>query len=134
MVPNAKGLRPGKNTRVYAQVIDPSKLMARSSVVICGGGHSTIMDAISMGKPIISVPDMFHFEQESNANQLQALGFGTRIDYNTSEPIIEELILDHSTNRAIHKRMETMAKLAKEIDGGKRMVELASELKPKKKK
>ena len=130
--PNAARLPAGSNIHTYAQVQDPFGLMDRSSLVICGGGHSTIMESVCLGKPILSAPDAFHFEQESNASELQRLGLGTRIDYQTPAPAIEELILDHTQNPEMKKRLSRMVRLGRKLDGRKKIAELARELKQKK--
>ena len=130
--PNSGELKNTKNISVHGTILDPLKMMAESSLTICGGGHSTIMESICLAKPVLSMPDMFHFEQESNANQLQTLGLGARIDYKTPEPILEELITTYSNDRQIKKRLERMAELAKKVDGRKNLAKLVSEFEKRK--
>ncbi len=131
--PNGISRRSRKNVTTHTQVFDMGPLIADASVVICGGGHSTIMESVTMGKPVISAPDAFHFEQESNAQQLEELGFGTRIDYKTPAVILQELIQDHSTNKEMKKRLDRMVRIAQKTDGRKRIAELAFEAQLKKK-
>lgn len=125
--PNSEKLEAGQNLMTYGLVPNPLELIARSSVVVCGGGHSTIMEAISLGKPVLSCPDKFHFEQQSNALKMQELGLGTMIDYDTPEVMLEELIVDHSSNQEMKKRLRSIMRFARELDGKKRLAELAQE-------
>ncbi|MDO8625290.1 MAG: hypothetical protein Q7R47_04365 [Candidatus Diapherotrites archaeon] len=81
----------------------------------------------------MSAPDRFHSGLESNAKELQSLGFGTCIDYATPTPILTQLITDHCTDNTLRKRMETMARLSDACGGRKRISELANEFGPKKK-
>lgn len=50
--------------------------LARSSAVIANGGMSLLGEALSLGKPVFSVPVRGHFEQEMNARYVEALGLG----------------------------------------------------------
>jgi len=50
--------------------------LARSSAVIANGGMSLLGEALSLGKPVYSVPVRGHFEQEMNARYVEALGLG----------------------------------------------------------
>jgi len=54
--------------------------MASCDFVICGGGHTLISEALSYGKPIISLPVKGAFEQWLNAYYLEKLGFGLHLD------------------------------------------------------
>jgi len=50
--------------------------LARSSAVIANGGMSLLGEALSLGKPVYSVPVRGQFEQEMNARYVEALGLG----------------------------------------------------------
>lgn len=50
--------------------------LARSSAVIANGGMSLLGEALSLGKPVYSVPVRGHFEQEMNARYVEAMGLG----------------------------------------------------------
>ncbi|HIH10175.1 MAG TPA: hypothetical protein HA254_05930 [Candidatus Diapherotrites archaeon] len=126
--PNAQSIQETKNVRAHAMVTDPLTMMAKSSIVICGGGHSTIMESVCLSKPVLSIPDLFHFEQESNASQIQAMGLGARLDYKTPEPIIEDLLRKYTKDRETRKRLNTMAGLAQKLDGRKHMLRLVDEM------
>ena len=50
--------------------------LASAKAVICNGGFTFISEAISLKKPIYSVPAMGNFEQTLNAYYVQRLGYG----------------------------------------------------------
>ena len=54
--------------------------MAACNFVICGGGHTLMSEALSYGKPIISLPVKGAFEQWLNAHYLEKLGYGLHLD------------------------------------------------------
>jgi uncharacterized protein (TIGR00661 family) len=50
--------------------------LARAPFVITNGGHTTIVEALALGKPVLAEPIGEHYEQAINAYGLQALGVG----------------------------------------------------------
>ena len=50
--------------------------LASSKAVICNGGFTFISEAISLKKPIYSVPAIGNFEQTLNGFYVQKLGYG----------------------------------------------------------
>jgi uncharacterized protein (TIGR00661 family) len=52
------------------------KEIAESKAIITNGGHTLITEAIYFKKPIYSVPIKHQFEQLTNANYLDKLGYG----------------------------------------------------------
>ncbi len=53
---------------------------SNSSVVICHGGHTTIMEALSYGKPVICIVDRNYPERYQNALMLEKLGVGVLLE------------------------------------------------------
>lgn len=49
-------------------------------VVICHGGHTTIMEALSYGKPVICIVDRMYSERYNNAKFLESFGVGVLLD------------------------------------------------------
>ncbi len=125
--PNAKIDSTAKNTHTYGAVLDQISLMNEASMVINGGGHSAMMESICLGKPILSAPDAFHSEQEANANGIQKLGIGYRIEYKTPGSLIEGMIRELCESKEIQKRAKHMQKLAEKNDGRKEIARLAKE-------
>jgi uncharacterized protein (TIGR00661 family) len=61
--------------------------LASAHVVIANGGYSLVSEAVSLGKPIYSVPVRNHFEQAINARYVHALGFGETAEFIEEEGV-----------------------------------------------
>ncbi|MBN2014112.1 MAG: glycosyltransferase [Candidatus Altiarchaeota archaeon] len=96
-----------------------------SDVIIAPGGHSTIMECLSFGKPILSFPDMFHSEQQNNAEIVRKLGVGMHLSYFTPPYMIAECIKE---SMKFKKNCSTMKDFSNRMDGTKKVVEKAEEL------
>lgn len=125
--PNTKISSKGKNVSTHGSLPDPLPLMNESSIIICGGGHSTIMEAICLGKPVLCAPDEYHFEQEGNAKGVEKVGVGHRIDYKTPPAIIKTLIEELEESESHRKKVKVLQQIAKELDGRKEIAKLADE-------
>ncbi|MFH0738059.1 MAG: glycosyltransferase [Candidatus Micrarchaeota archaeon] len=53
---------------------------ADAEMVLCHGGHSTMMEALSYGKRVIAVVDQTYSERVNNATMLERLGVGVKLD------------------------------------------------------
>jgi len=62
-------------------VNNPEVYYFNSDLVITQAGHSTAMELITLGLPMIVVPDAGQIEQESNAKRLCELRVATKIEY-----------------------------------------------------
>lgn len=62
-------------------VDNPLLYYLNSNLVITQAGHSTAMEIITLGVPMLVVPDAFQVEQESNAKRLCDLGLATKLSY-----------------------------------------------------
>ena len=62
--------------------------LARAPFVIANGGHSTMVEALALGKPVLSEPIRKQYEQQANAIGLGALGVGQGVDKLTTEAIL----------------------------------------------
>lgn len=97
----------------------------RSSLVITQAGHSTAMENMTLGKPVLIVPDKNQIEQENNSRRLCELGVATQIQYdelsvnNLAQRI--EMMLESS---CYSESAENMANLAEEINGTKKAEEV----------
>ncbi len=114
----------GENVHVVGNLSDTLQHIKAADVIIAPGGHSTIMEALSFGKPILSFPDMAHPEQEKNADKLHDLGVGMRLSYFTPPRTIAECITEA---HALKENCEKMRRRSEELDGTKKIVELVEE-------
>jgi UDP:flavonoid glycosyltransferase YjiC (YdhE family) len=56
-------------------VVDRFEYLKACDLVVCRGGHNTIMQSICYSKPAMIVPTPSHTEQYMNANRAKELGF-----------------------------------------------------------
>ncbi|MEI8255615.1 MAG: glycosyltransferase family protein [Deltaproteobacteria bacterium] len=62
--------------------------LAAAPFVIVNGGHSTITEALALGKPVLAEPIRDQFEQSTNALGLERLGVGRR----TARLCVEDIV------------------------------------------
>jgi uncharacterized protein (TIGR00661 family) len=105
-----------KNVTIKHFINDQFPYLKASDLVIAPGGHSTIMEALTFGVPILSFPDMNHSEQESNAAVIELEGYGRRLDYNASPEEILRSIKELLENEKIRQKVETMKNLSKDLN------------------
>jgi uncharacterized protein (TIGR00661 family) len=61
--------------------------LAHAPFVVVNGGHSTMVEALALGKPVLSEPIQKQFEQRANAIALEQLGVGQGVDKMTADAI-----------------------------------------------
>lgn len=113
--------RACENVNVVGSLNNTLQYIKAADVIIAPGGHSTIMEALSFGKPILSFPDMSHPEQEKNAKRVHELGVGMHLSYFTPPCTIAECIEEASD---LKENCEKMRRRSEELDGTKRIVEI----------
>ncbi|WP_456419995.1 MJ1255/VC2487 family glycosyltransferase [Methanocaldococcus infernus] len=99
-----------KNIEIIPITKDMDELMRRASLIVSHGGHSTIMEALCFGKPLIVIPDMDHPEQCNNAKKVHELRCGISLSYkqlNQLERAIEEI----ESNKVYRKNANHMREL-----------------------
>ena len=116
--PESLGILP-ENVTILKFIDDQFPYMKASDLVIAPGGHSTMMEALSFGVPVISVPDQKHSEQQNNALVIEEDGLGKMMGYSASpEEILENIRLLISDEKYRNKLTE-MRKVAEELSGPK---------------
>jgi UDP:flavonoid glycosyltransferase YjiC (YdhE family) len=70
-----------KNLLIHDFVENPAEYYLNANLVITQAGHSTAMELITLGVPMLVVPDTGQIEQESNAKRLWELGVATTLSY-----------------------------------------------------
>jgi len=113
-----------KNVQLLKFIDDPFPYIRSSDVVIAPGGHSTIMEALSFGIPILSFPDEGHSEQENNAAVIEEEGYGRMLSYSTPPEVILECIREVLEDEKYRNKVERLKRLAAELDGPKAIREL----------
>lgn len=69
------------NLYLVGFVNNPAVYYLNADLVITQAGHSTAMELMTLGLPMLVIPDASQVEQESNAKRLCELGIATRISY-----------------------------------------------------
>ncbi|RLI88343.1 MAG: glycosyltransferase [Candidatus Altiarchaeales archaeon] len=115
----------GENVKVLSYVNDALPYIKGSDVIIAPGGHSTMMECLSFGKPLLSFPDMFHSEQQNNADMIEQLGVGKKMSYFTPPFMISECI-DEALK--LKKNCQKMRRFAQRLDAPERILKIAEEL------
>ena len=69
------------SSAIYGSEVGDLKPYYRDcELVICHGGHRTIMEALSFGKPALCIVDKNYSERCNNASMLEKLGLGIHLD------------------------------------------------------
>lgn len=113
-----------ENVTIKRFINDQFPYLKASDLVIAPGGHSTIMEALTFGVPVLSFPDMNHSEQESNAAVIDFEGYGRRLDYSASPEEILRSIKELLKDKKIHQKVENMKKLSKDLNATAAIKEL----------
>ena len=114
-----------ENVNIIKYLDDVFPYIKASDIIIAPGGHSTIMEAIAFGKPVLSVPDMLHSEQQNNSEKIAELGLGMRLSYFTPPFMIEEFIKDAGKYA---KNCARFMKFSSRMDPPGRILQIAEEL------
>ena len=113
-----------KNVQILRFVGDTFPYIRSSDAVIAPGGHSTMMEALSFGTPILSFPDEGHSEQENNAAVIEEEGYGRMLSYSTPPEVILECIREVLEDKKYRDKVKRLQRLASELDGPKAVREL----------
>jgi UDP:flavonoid glycosyltransferase YjiC (YdhE family) len=113
-----------KNVQLLRFLEDPFPYIRNSDVVIAPGGHSTMMEALSFGVPVLSFPDEGHSEQENNAAVIEEEGYGRMLSYSTPPEVILECIREVIEDGEYRSKVGRLQRLAAELNGPKAIREL----------
>ncbi len=112
---NVQLLKFIKNTYPY---------LRSSEAVIAPGGHSTMMEALSFGIPILSFPDKGHSEQEKNAEAIEEESYGKMLSYSASPEVLLECVREILEDEKYRHKTEKLRRLAIKLDGPKAVREM----------
>jgi uncharacterized protein (TIGR00661 family) len=71
------------------------------------------MEAVSFGKPVITIPDLNHPEQQANTKKVVELGFGISLSYKNLQKL-EERIKEIESDKKYQKKAEELCQIAKQ--------------------
>jgi uncharacterized protein (TIGR00661 family) len=110
-------IKNSKNITIIPITMDMEDLIKNCSFIVCHGGHSTLMEALSFGKPVITIPDLDHPEQENNARKINKLKCGIALSHETLNNDLNNAIDEMNNNDIYFKNAEKMSKLCKKYNG-----------------
>lgn len=99
-------------------------LIKGCSFIVCHGGHSTLMEAISFGKPVITIPDLYHPEQENNSRKIGDLKCGIALSHVDLEDTLEWAIDEMMNNSIYFKNARKLKELCKFYNGRENIREM----------
>ena len=105
------------NTRIFNWIPNRFEYLKASDLVIARAGHSTIMQSIFYGKPMIIVPTPSHSEQLNNAIQAEKIGVADIIgqDRLNKESLLTKV--KGMLNITALERLEEIQESVKEYNG-----------------
>ncbi len=106
-----------ENISVYNWIHNRFEMLKACDLVICRGGHTTVTNALSYGKPMILIPTQEQTEQIYNAKTVSEMGIAKIIDqrFLQKELIIESINEIFSDYKYI-ERAEEIMKFASKLD------------------
>ncbi|WP_423793310.1 MJ1255/VC2487 family glycosyltransferase [Methanocaldococcus indicus] len=102
-----------KNIKIIPFTTEMDKLMRNAEVIVSHGGHSTIMESLCFGKPLVVIPDLDHPEQNNNAKKVDDLGCGIYLTYNELNHLYDAI----EDAKLCRKNAEKMRKLYLKYNG-----------------
>jgi predicted glycosyltransferase len=107
------------NITVHDRVADMDELIRSSRGVVCMGGYNTLVEALSLRKPVLAFPDSDRGDQAFQVDALHAQGMLLKGDRSASEPAIAALMNELLKFRAQHTI---------DCNGAERSVEIVAQL------
>ena len=112
------------NVEIIPFTTNMEDLIKRCSFIVCHGGHSTLMEAISFGKPVITIPDLYHPEQENNSRKIGDLKCGIVLSHVDLEDTLEWAIEEMVSNSIYYKNAKKLRELCKFYNGRENIREM----------
>ncbi|MCC7575850.1 MAG: glycosyltransferase [Methanomethylovorans sp.] len=112
------------NVRILQFISDQFPYIKSSQVIIAPGGHSTLMETLSFGIPVLSFPDRAHTEQQNNASVIAENELGYCLGYSASPEEILLHIKDIVYNGKFAGNAQSMRQLSEQLNGAKDICEL----------
>ncbi|WP_445476212.1 UDP-N-acetylglucosamine--N-acetylmuramyl-(pentapeptide) pyrophosphoryl-undecaprenol N-acetylglucosamine transferase [Methanococcoides methylutens] len=106
-----------ENVTILRFIEDQFPYIKSSDLVIAPGGHSTMMEALSFGIPMLSFPDIGHNEQQNNATALEEDGCGRKLEYSISPEQLLEYIHEITNEGKLREKSRELHDLSNKLDG-----------------
>ncbi|WP_367343999.1 UDP-N-acetylglucosamine--N-acetylmuramyl-(pentapeptide) pyrophosphoryl-undecaprenol N-acetylglucosamine transferase [Methanomethylovorans sp.] len=112
------------NISILQFIIDQFPYIKSSQVIIAPGGHSTLMEALSFGIPVLSFPDRDHTEQQNNASVIEENELGYCLDHSVPPDEILIYVKDIVYNGKFVVNARSMRQLSERLNGSKAICKL----------
>ena len=112
------------NISILQFISDQFPYLKSSQVIIAPGGHSTLMETLSFGIPVLSFPDRGHTEQQNNASVITENELGYCLDYSVSPDEILMYVKDIVYNGKFVGNARSMRQLSEQLNGAKAICKL----------
>lgn len=125
--PAARPIRTGRRTRLV-NWMSYSEAMTDASLVICHGGHGTVVRALEAGVPLLVVPHSG--DMAENAARLDWAGLGVRLPWRLVSPVTMRLAAERALRAHPEQsaRARELARWADTHEGPARAAELIEQL------
>ena len=119
-------LRVPDNARVV-EWVGYSRTMPRCNVVVCHGGHGTLVRALACGCAVVACPAVG--DMNENAARLAWSGAGVRVPRRFTSPRVVRLAVERALDEpSIRERAREMQRWAREHDGAAAAAQLVEQL------
>ncbi len=102
---------------VGEQMLPQTKIIPQVDLVISHGGNNTVTESLHFGKPLVVLP-LFWDQYEKNAQRIDELGFGVRLDtYTFTDDELVGAVDTVLADTALRERMASMGEAIRARDG-----------------
>ena len=106
-----------ENVEVQEFIADLFSYYKSTDVVISACGHGTTMETLSYGVPMLVFPDEGQREQENNAQLVDEMGYGKRMDYQMTADSLLKSIKEVLGSRKSKDNTNMLKNMAYELEG-----------------
>jgi uncharacterized protein (TIGR00661 family) len=106
-----------ENVEVQDFISDPFSYYKSADIVISACGHGTTMETLSYGVPMLAFPDRGQREQENNAQLIDEMNYGKRMDYEVSADSLLKSIKEVLASKKIKEKTNMLKIMAYELEG-----------------
>ncbi len=101
---------------VGEQMLPQTKIIPQVDLVISHGGNNTVTESLHFGKPLVVLP--LFWDQYENAQRIDELGFGVRLDtYTFTDDELVGAVDTVLADTALRERMASMGEAIRARDG-----------------
>lgn len=108
-----------ENITVHDRVEDLDDLIRSSSAIVCLGGYNTLVEALSLGKPVLAFPNNELGDQPFQINALHSQGMLLKADQSQSQ---------HEITARMNQLLDFRPQHAIDCNGAERSVEIVRQI------